>query len=607
MKQSRIGSSLFASAVCALLLACTSAAQTPQVLVDGQGTGPVGVSVGATAVLDVVGPATQAFALGIGFQPATIVTQSGTLGFDPQDPASFIFLDGFDPSHPNYAISFLSVLGQFTMFATPFQNGSSGNSFWTQALVMDPSHPEGIVLSNTVQVTSVQPPPTVTSTAPNYSAAGGMVYVNGSDFDQNPQNNVVMVGDHPCAVMNGGSDWIFSQLPMDARSGPMSVTTSAGTGGGNQNSVHTWCAVITTPYNEGNHPSLITDTTTVVGLIAAPGENDLYTMQVNAGEEIFVEVYSWDTNTQSITGTINSVNAFFDPTVRIIRNNVPVATDDDSGPHLNAGIGIYGGNNHFIADATGEYVIEVDAFLGLGTGWYMIVMGTRTPISAPLSVVSLHPNVARPGDTVQAYVSGVTGGDPSQYTLDVGGVQIPVTNALPGRLDFVVPWNAGVISGAVNISTATESTSHIDNDMQAWLCVITNNLIQESNYVAPLMPGDSLYGQLSNGIETDVYLFSAQAGASYFIEVSSFDDATGRVRTAGFLIPGPLDPELRIMDGGTVLASDGAGGPGLNALLGGTNTGPFVAPQTSWYTIQVSSLFGISWGSYILNIRQLSP
>jgi len=50
----------------------------------------------------------------------------------------------------------------------------------------------------------------------------------------------------------------------------------------------------------------------------------------------------------------------------------------------------------------------------------------------------------------------------------------------------------------VNVSTATDTTSHVDDDMQAWLCVISNNLMSEANHVSPLSPGDSLHGQLSN-------------------------------------------------------------------------------------------------------------
>ena len=73
---------------------------------------------------------------------------------------------------------------------------------------------------------------------------------------------------------------------------------------------------------------------------------------------------------------------FFDKGLEVI--HVPVAADGDSGPHLNAGIGIHNGEIRFIADETGEYVIEVDGFLGLGFGWYMVVMGTRTPLPVPL-------------------------------------------------------------------------------------------------------------------------------------------------------------------------------------------------------------------------------
>jgi len=607
VEKARTRTTLILLGVMMILWSARSPGQSAQVLVNGDATGPAQVSLGATAVLDLVGPPTQAFALGIGFYPAAIPTSSGTLGIDPWDPTTFIFLNGFDPSHPHHGLSFLSVVGQFTLFATPFQGGPDGFSIWTQGLVVDPTHPEGVVLTNTLEVTSVRPPPEVTQASPNYSAAGGTLYLHGSNFDSIPENNTVKIGDLPCAVLSGSAHWLLVEVPLNARSGPVSVTTSSGTGGGNPDKVHTWCAVATTPYDEGHHPALITETTTVIGLVAAPGERDFYPISANAGEEIFAEVYSWDTNSERITGSINSVNVYFDASVRIIRNNIPVAADGDSGPHQNAGIGIHNGKVNFIADETGEYVIEVDGFLGVGFGWYMVVIGTRAPLPAPLHVVSLHPNVARPGDVVHAYVAGVVGGDPTQYNLDVGGIQIPVTHAAPGRLDFVLPWDTGAISGPVNVSTASDATLHVEDEMQAWLCVITTDLRSESLQTSPLSPGDSLYGQLATSGEVDAYEFSAIAGESYFIEVSSFDDTTGRVRNVGFLFPGPLDPELRILDAETVLTGDTSGGPGLNALIGGATTPAFVAPASKTYTIQVSSLFGISWGSYIINLRPLAP
>jgi len=588
------------------------------IFVNGQAGYSVGVSVGATAVLDVVGPASQPFALGIGFQASSIPTPFGPLGFDPFDPQSFIFLDGFDSDHPNHLISFLSVTGTFTLFATPYQTGPAGQTFYTQALVLEPGSIEGAALTDPIAVSAVSPPPVVTSATPNYSSPGGNLFINGANFDPSGAGNIVKVGDVVCPVLNSGQDWLFVHLPANVRSGAVSVTTASGTGGGDGNNVHTWCAVASNPITEGTQPAVINETTTILGLIAAVGEKDTFTMQANAGEEIYAEVYSWDPNTQSITGTINSANFFFDVSLRILRNSVPVARDDDSGPHLNAGIGLYGGRTQFIADQSGQYEIEVDTYLSLGTGWYMLIMGTRAPTQADLHVVSLHPNVARPGDTVQCYVSGVLGGSPSEYTLDVGGVTIPVDGIIPGRIDFTMP-HTQVNSGPVNLIGPTEATNHIINDMHAWLAVINPDLQHEQSLSGPLQAGDTVYGQVTSLLNAppfyqpgstaaiDTFAFSATAGIAYTIEVTAFDDATGRAVSGAFLVPGFLDPEIRVLDGILPLTTDGSGGPGLNALIGGSSTAPWVAPQSKTYYIEVSSLFSITQGSYLLNIRQAMP
>jgi len=589
----------------ALLLVGHTNGQTAQLQVNGDGVGPVGVSIGETVVLDLIGPASQPFALAIGMEPANIGTPFGQLGLDPWASTSFIFLDGMNPAHPYHGLSFLSVTGQFTMFTIPFQSGSAGVSFWSQSLVLDPASPEGAVLTNDLQVTSVQPAPEVGAASPNYNAAGGPLYITGSYFDSNPANNTVRIGDQVCTVLNAANDWLFVELPSDARSGPISVTTASGTGGGDKENIDTWCAIATTPYTEGQQPAIIDTKTTVLGEIPAPGETDYYTMLVEAGEELVVELYSWDNNAQSITGTVNSTNIFFDGTLRVFRHGVPVAMDDDSGPHLNAAIGLDHGITHFVADETGEYVIEVDAFMGFGTGYYLLVMETRTPRPAPLRVISLHPNVAPPGAVIHAYMSGVTGGDPSQYSLTVGGEPVEVTNAIPGRLDFVVPPTGTLASGVVNVSTATESTPHTGDSIEAWLCLISSPLQAEATLGGNLQPGQSLYGQLSVGSEVDSFMFDGEAGKQYSIEVSCFDDASARVITAEYLLPGTLDPEVRVLDAGTPLISDGAGGPGLNAMIGGTLTGLFTAPSTQAYEIRISSLFAISSGSYILNVREV--
>jgi hypothetical protein len=516
-------------------------------------------------------------------------------------------LNGFDPRHPRYATSFLSVAGSLTLFATPFQHPPAGQRFWTQSLIADPSHPEGAALTSTIEVVSVDSPPVVSGAVPNVSSAGNSLFITGQWFNQDPSLNAVLIGDIPTAVMTVSPDFLLVSLPAWVRSGPITVSTPAGTGGAMLHNPTTWCAIGNTPVLEAAAPPVLSGLTTIIGRLDFPTELDRYLIHAEAGEEIFAELYSWDPNTQQITGATNTANGYFDAHLRIYGGGFPVVEDDDSGPHLNAGIGIYGGENFFVADVTGTFEIEVSSYLALGFGHYMLIVGTRPPGSMPVAVNALHPNAATVGQVIHAYVTGFTSLDPSMYTVGIGSLTVPAISVVPGRISFQVP--AGTVSGPVNVFGPNGSTNHLTSRMPSWLSIIDPSFYFETNLPDALMPGESVYGTITPTAKTDIYPFHATVGRSYMIEVCAVDASRGHLVTGGFLSASPLDPDIRITPHNAslpVFLSDGNGGPGFNALIGGPTTPAWVAPHSGIFDVHVSAFFNISNGAYFLSIRDVT-
>ncbi|MAG34201.1 MAG: hypothetical protein CL908_25255 [Deltaproteobacteria bacterium] len=590
-----------------LSMVAPTTAQSSQIFVDGQNVGPVDVPLGAVAVFDLSGPASQPFLWVIGLSSYNLNTPYGTLGVDPWASDSVWWFNGFNPSHFNYAVSNLPVTGTFTWFDVPFPTPPSGENFHTQAWVLDPTHPEGAVLTNTIEVVSVDGPPLIEGTQPNYGQAGSAILVTGQNFSPVGELTTVKVGDTVCPSLAGETSWVTALLPLDVESGPVTIETAGGTSGGNVHDVTSWCASITTPILEQNAPAVSVGRTTIIGGIAVQGERDQYQIHCEEGDELFCEVYAWDPNTQMITGSSNTANPFFDPTIRILSGPVPIAEDDDSGPQLNAGIGIFGGTVWFVADQTADYTVEIDTYLNLGFGNYILIMGTRSPGVQAIGVTSLQPNVARVGDTVNLYASGVNGGLPSEYTVWIGTTPVVPTAVQAGRIDFVVPTGAN--SEQVNITGPLGTSVHPTNRIQSWLSVINPAMYFAGTHTSPIQPGDTVHGTILTGTIPDDFTFDVIGGNLYSIEVTAFDNATGRAVTGGFLGPNPLDPDIRVTDPstGAVLITEGNGGPGFNAWIGSPTSPAFVAPFTGTLALRVQAFFGVSTGSYIINIRDVTP
>lgn len=584
-----------------------------QLALNGQLQSPVNVSIGGDAFMEMTGPPSMPLALLIGFQAASIPTPYGLLEVNAFQPESFLILNGFDPTHYNHSVSFLDAAGSLSAPVVPFTDPgmTPGFTLHTQAVVQDPAAPFGYTLSNPLEVVATAHPPVVNATTPNYGGPGQNVFIVGDHFASEPSENTVTVDGLPCHVLISNETSLQVTLPMNARSGPVQVTTSAGPSATNFHAVETWMAVLQTPITEGSEPSVITTPTTITGHIQVAGQRDTYVLHAEAGEEIFVEAYSWDPNAQMITAAFNSVNTYFDPVLRIKRNGLVLAQDDDSGPQFNAGIGLTDGSTFFVADETADYEIELDTYLGTGNGYYIIMVGTRTPSWVPVMVQSIVPNVVQENTLVSVFATGIDPTQPGSHQVIFDGQTITPHSVSAGRIEFFMP--AGTVSGPLNIATPLGATNHGNGRMASWVVVMGSHVHLEAEQKPDLtiQPGHSVVGTIASGSDQDAFEIYAVAGQRLRIECTAYDSVSGLAVTAGFLTLMPLDPDVRVATPSAPtswLAIDGNGGPGFNALIGnGAESAYFEAPETGTYIISVVPWFGYSHGGYILNVVDVSP
>lgn len=596
----------------AMLVASSASAQTPQIFLDGQYAGTIGVAPLEIAVLDVIGAPQVPFALRIAFGTASIPTPYGTFGLDPADPEAFNLFDGFDPAHFAYLISMLGAGGSLTAICIPFTEPGQtpGFQFFAQAYVNDPGSPAGATLTNVLTVESGAAAPVISGSIPNCGTPDGPFYVSGENFSPVPGHNAVAVDGRPCEVLASSMGGVQIRLPSDARSGPIGITTPWGTVQGASNALASWCAVVTGVLPEGTVPTPVVGRVTVMGTLSPAGSRDAYLLHADAGQEIFVEAYSFDPVTGFITEVTNTVNSYFDPVVRIKRDGLTLVQDDDSGPGVSAGIGLGAGANWFVADQTGIFTVEIDTYLSAGGGTYLATFGTRAPETLPPMVIGVFPNLARAGDQVSVLASGLVPSDPAGHALTVNGAAAQILQIVAGRIDFLVP--AGARSGPVDIVTPAGATQHPIERLSSWLCVLSPAFAYETEGLTQyLADGSSIIGDITSSIDVDTYRLQAAAGHRYRIEVSAFDPAISRVVGATFLGITPVDPDLRISTTAALLpylAIDGNGGPGFNALVGnGAESAPFLAPATGEFNVMVSSWFSISRGGYVINVWDVTP
>lgn len=581
--------------------------QNAEIFFESENEGVIGIVPGAFAVFEMYGPASVPCALRIGFQGAAIPTIYGELGLMPGDPEGFFVLNGYDPGHAFHAASHISAAGNLNLIFQPFTNinQAPGYRFYAQAYVTDPTSPVGATLTNTLEVESATIPPRFDHLEMNFAAHGGNLLIHGDGFGFLTGSTVVTLDGEPCTLLSAQPDSLFVQTPAQGRSGPIGITTAGGSCAGDPNDVEQWCALISNVFLEGAEPGIATTHTTVLGSLLAPGETDSYQLQVSAGQEIFAELYAWNHETQRITSASDPVNSSFDLIVRLRRGTFPLVEDDDSGPHLNAGIGLTTGESFFVADQSDVYTIEVDTALSSGVGNYLLIYGARTPTVLPVTIAALYPNVARAGDTVTAHVTGEIASSPSAHSITVGGFPAAIMAVNAGTIQFVVPL--GAISATVVLTTPLGASSPNYDRMASWLCVVDPaNQIEVEGTTTTVTVDATIFGSINTIGDTDRIRFPAIAGRSYRIEAYAFNPTVGRIVTAEFLSSEPLDPEIRVVAADTMfpyLATDGNGGPGFNSLIGNTiESSPFIAPATTNYDVVIVGWLSFSIGDYVIRI-----
>ncbi len=597
--------------ICVVLIAPAVVAQG-SIDFSGQQTSPRVFTGGEATVFHVNGTANAPFAVLVSEASTFEVTQYGTLLADPRHQDAFLFLDGFDATHPFYASSSIPSTGSpFTIIVVPFGVNQQGlaDHYPMQGLIADPSNPYGLSLTNAVTLEYAVPPPTVTLVDPNFLAPGGQFTVYGSNFSTTPGGTVVRVNDVLCTVVAATETEIVCTLPLQAQSGVITVETAHGITPTSVDSLTTW--IVAAPaliVTDQTAPAVITGPTSIIGTVGVGVPRD-FTLHVEPGDEVYAELYPWDGTVFRVTTYQNSQTNFIDPLVRIRRfPSLPVTilSDDDSGPQLAAGIGTVGSTVHFVADTSEDLIVQVDTFSSASSGPYLLVVGTRPSTQTPVTVQSIFPNEARPGDVVTIYGSGFDPAQAQTHEVLLNGLSIAPSLVTQGRIEFTVPLNAR--SGPLNVVAPLGTTAYGGDLVDTFLCVHGFlDMVETEGTIPSVSTGLAMRGSLANGLDTDDVDIDLVAGQSITVEVYALDPFTGRITTSFFLAPSPLDPEIRIVQAGTLgpyLAADQNGGPGLNAMVGGTSpTSAFTAPFTGTFRIRVLAWFSWSSGDYLLVVN----
>jgi hypothetical protein len=282
-----------------------------------------------------------------------------------------------------------------------------------------------------------------------------------------------------------------------------------------------------------------------------------------------------------------------------------VLLDDDSGPSLNAGVGLATGSPMYVASEAEDVVVQVTGQNGFSYGPFLLALGTRSAAGLPVTVQAVVPATARVGDVVTIMGTGFDEALADQHVVLVNGGSAPAWNVGSGSLEFMVP--EGAKSGPVQVQTPLGSSAADPEMVGCWLCVHGFIEIYEiEGQVPAVSPGILVRGQLSIVADQDDVTVDLAAGESIAIECHPWDPGSGNITGGALLEPWPVDPELRILsaDGAVTLAFDQNSGPSLGAGFGlHAGNPPFTAPYAGTYRIRVRAFFGWSWGDYVLAIN----
>ncbi|MCB9831077.1 MAG: IPT/TIG domain-containing protein [Planctomycetes bacterium] len=542
-------------------------------------------------------------------------TDLGLLEVDLQDPAFTVGIDGFNPAHPRFSWGFVNGNGDFDFSFVPYPIASPiGDDIYFQVLAQDPTKLLGFSLSNFVGASSQALKPVVYSVEPRSTAPGGTVTILGDYLDGTPsvgQTPVVTMGGQTLTLISQSRNQIIAAVPIDGHSGSIRVHTDRGSSPDLYYNVKHYVVVAGNLVGEGLPGSELLDGhMSLVGEIDSPTDVDEYQIHLEAGEELFVEVFNYDAFNlvvkpydpaawQSVQ--LNSDLEFRMPGVPID----PLIYDNDGGCGFAAGIGT-GNARRFVAPFTGDYSVTVGSAFEYSTGHYMLNTWTATgPTTGEPQLVGIHPNISTVGGVVEIYCFGVDLSDPSTISVEFQGANgswLPTTPFLnaQGRLAAMIP--AAAKTGHLRVRNAQNLVSSFDADDYPSYYVLLSQLAVET-LNASYSGSMQIMGDISVTQEIDQFAWSLNAGDVVKVRAFPFDFDNTRVMKGEFFDPAWLDPEVQILPPvGQAPVIDIHSGPGIAAEIG-LAIPPFVAATTGTYYIRVDSWFFLTQGPYLLDVE----
>ncbi len=581
--------------------------QSPQIALDANSVGPVCVIPENSMEFAMSGPDGAPFALLVSVRSINLATQSGVLVPDPTHPDANIVFDGFDPGSSLATTSVLNGFGQFTVSFVPFPSalGTYEPSYFVQALTVSQTTPTGLILTNNIVVHVTAPPPSVTHVTPNVVQCAGQVTVLGSQFPVAPSLLSAEIDGLPISVSYSSPGHLTLSAPASGRSGPLRVTSPAGSSAGNPDSLSSWIAVMPgATFTPSTAPSPITFPCAIQGIHSRFSPIQ-YAVALGPGDELFAELYVYDPISERITGESNPSVAFYDPVIKVFRQPsqpVMVVFDDDSGPAASACIGTPMAPRYIAATAE-TVLVQVDSWNGLSGGHFLLIIGARTPENIPLTISSVHPNRARQGDIVTVFGSGFQPKSMGLMSVSVGGMPCFIESVNINCVTFVVP--DGAFSGGVEVTCDGETAAGTSDAVDTFLAVTSYQefMLTESSVVSDLASDTTYRGNMDFVGDMDDFEFTMIQNQVLTFELYAYDATGERIIDTSFLAQGPADMEFRIYNPAVPyfpLLTQANDGPGFNAVIGpGYPVSGFTAPYTGTYRLRITTFFGWSVGQYL--------
>ena len=608
---------LYASMALLFMMALMAPAQNAALSWQNSQAIDTPISVGNMTTVDVDGLPFMNYALIASKIRGNWYSDIGLIEVELSDPDFTIGIDGFDPSHHLFSWGFFDANGDYSFSFVPWGiYDQTGETIFMQIVANDPTTgPFNITLSNPVGAISVPRAPVVTSVIPRSVAPGSTITVAGNYFNGHPLSNdapIVTIGGETALVTSWNDDAITAIIPTTSHSGNIVVSTTIGS---SPNIIYdarfhvVVTGAVTTELLSMQNP--IDGHFSVIGSLQTGTEEDIYSIHLDAGEELFVEVFNFD--------LVNLVLAPFDPSnwasvqlnpeLELSMPNVPlnpVIYDNDGGPSFAAAIGIAYGKR-FVAPFDGDFSLKIGAAFNFSTGNYLLNTWTKqNSVTAEPSIIGIHPNVVVPGADIEIYCWGVDFGNLALETVEFSGPSdtwIPVTPTLnaQGHMSATVPTNA--VTGHLRICNSVGLLSSFDADHYE------SFYLRQSSYgleaVSYQVSGSlQILGNLSITQEVDNYQLNVLVGDSVRVRGFAFDIMTGRILKGKFFENNPLDPEIRIADllSGPVHTADVHSGPGTSAAIGGFQGSAWIAPRTDGFELSIRSWFLLSSGDYLLDV-----